>query len=57
MLEQVVDRAVEQVTQDCFRQFMALKANPGLVQARAQVARDVGQRIKAQLRGIANGAE
>lgn len=50
-----MDEAVQQVTAGLFRQFMALRTNPGLIQAKAQVAVEVGAAIKAHIRGLTDG--
>jgi hypothetical protein len=51
----MVDEAVEQVRQQQFGQFMALRSDPMAVHARVKAAEDVGQRFKAQLRGLTDG--
>ncbi len=54
-LTAMVDEAVEQVRQQQFGQFMALRSDPMAVHARVKAAEDVGQRFKAQLRGLTDG--
>lgn len=55
LLAGLVDQAVEQVTQGLFAQFMAVRADPLGIRARAQAAKDVGARIKALLRDLTHG--